>query len=158
MKNVNIVVNKANVYNEVAKTSSYTGAKMKDDETAYERIFTTDDDRLLLERFWTECCSMATDNLKRFIVDVSDNSIPHGIDLSKNYSVQLELSSSFDTSLSDSISSSLFSFFVSAIISKWYMFANKGEAEVFANEATYYMNDVMKKIYFKKKPTRIIPK
>ena len=40
-------VKKEDVYNEVAKTTSYTGAKM-DDDAAYDRIFTTEDDLSLI--------------------------------------------------------------------------------------------------------------
>ena len=43
-------IKKEDVYNEVAKTTSYTGAKMEDD-AAYERIFTTAEDKTMLERF-----------------------------------------------------------------------------------------------------------
>jgi hypothetical protein len=50
MIDIILTVNKEKVYEEVAKTTSYTGAKM-DDELAYDRIFTTDEDKSMLERF-----------------------------------------------------------------------------------------------------------
>lgn len=72
MKEIELSVNKANVYTEVAKTTAYTGSKMQDDKEAYSRIFATDEDREMLERFWVEACNGATELLKQFIVTVSD--------------------------------------------------------------------------------------
>ena len=54
MKIIVFQIQKDTVYNEVAKTTSYTGAKMEGDEGAYDRIFTTDEDKIMLERFWNE--------------------------------------------------------------------------------------------------------
>lgn len=145
------------VYDEVAQTTSYTGAKMQGDVGAYERIFTTDDDRLMLERFWVEACNAATEQFKPFLVSVSEQSEGQRVDLEHNYEVQLELSSSFDTSLTGSIETSLFSFFVSFIISKWYKFCNKEEAESYGADSLAMMGDVMRKVYYKKKPVRVTP-
>lgn len=59
-------INKETVYEEVAKTTEYTGAKM-DDEHAYETISTTEDDKSILERFWNECKNMVCNSLKRYL-------------------------------------------------------------------------------------------
>lgn len=157
MKTIQLTVRKQEVYNEVAKTTSYTGAKMQDDDTAYDRIFTTDSDRSMLERFWTEACNAATGQLRKFVVAVSDNSEGSTIDLSRDYSVTLELSSSYDDNMTESVQSSLFSFFVSVIVAKWYKFTNKGEAESYAVDALGMMNDVTGKIFHKMKPRRVVP-
>ena len=149
MTDVTLAVEKNKVYDEVAKTTSYTGAKMQGDDKAYERIFTTDEDQQMLERFWTEASNAATEQLKQFLeINLSDSSC---------YKVQLELSSSFETQLQASIETSLFSFFVAVIVGKWYKFTNKSEAESYTNEAVGMIEDVMQKIYFKKKPKRVIP-
>ena len=145
------------VYNEVAKTSSYTGSKMQGDDGAYDRIFTTDDDRTMLERFWSEACNASTEQLKQFIVDVSDNREGNTIDLSRDYVVTLELSSSYDDNLTPSVEASLYSFFVSVIIAKWYKFCNKDESDTYAADAVGMMNDVKSKIFYRKKPTRVVP-
>lgn len=150
-------IKKASVYEEVAKTTSYTGSKMEGDESAYDRIFTTDDDRLMLERFWIETSNAATEKFKPFLVSVSEHPEGHGVDMERNYDVELELSNSFDIALRDSIETSLFSFFVATIVSKWYKFANKTESESFATDAGGMMDDVMRKIYYKKKPKRVKP-
>ena len=102
----------------MAKTTSYTGQKMQGDATAYDRIFTTDDDRMMLERFWVEACNGATEQFKPFLVSVSDQPVSHGVELDKNYVVKLELSNSYDESLNGCIGTSLFSYFVAMIVSK----------------------------------------
>lgn len=157
MIKVTLTVSKQRVYDEVAKTTSYTGAKMQGDDSAYDRIFTTDSDRSMLERFWTEACNAATEQFKKFIVEVSDNSEGSMIDLSRDYVVKLELSSSYDDNLTESVQASLFSFFVSVIVSKWYKFTNKDETDSYAADAVGMMNDVMGKVFYRKKPKRVVP-
>ena len=157
MKNIELKINKARVYDEVAKTTSYTGAKMQGDKSAYDRIFTTDADREMLERFWVEACNGATEQFKPFLVSVTDQPMSHGVELEKDYVVELELSNNFDESLTGSIETSLFSYFVALIVSKWYKFANKDESESYGGDAAGAIDDVMKKIYYRKKPKRIVP-
>ena len=157
MQEVTFTVRKANVYDEVAKTSSYTGAKMVGDASAYQRIFTTDADRMMLERFWTEACNAVADLFKPFLVSLSDITESHCADISKNFVAELELSSSYDTSLNNSIESSLFSFFTNLIVSRWYEFSNKGESEKFATAAAGMLEDVRAKLYYRKKPRRVAP-
>ena len=65
-------VNKEDVYNEVAKTTSYTGAKM-DDEAAYDRIFTTEEDKTMLERFWDESKNTICNSMKKFLVNEKES-------------------------------------------------------------------------------------
>lgn len=148
-------VNKANVYDEVAKTTSYLGAKMMgEDAEAYKRIFTTDEDRLFLERFWVETCNSATEHLKPFIVSVDAQPVSHGIDLTRNYKVRLEVSSAFDTSLREAIETTLHSYFVLSIASKWYAFASKSDVEYNATEATGLIEEALKMMYYRKRPMR----
>lgn len=140
-----LTVNREEVYKEVAQTTSYTGAKM-DDEHAYDRIFTTDEDKTMLERFWNESKTTICNALKRVLDSETE--------ASGNYSLSLDLSSSFDEALTDSMQRSLFSFFVMNITAKWYTFTNKSEAAGYASEAVTYMDDIKRKCFFKKKPTR----
>ena len=145
MIEVTLTIDKESVYEEVAQTTSYTGAKM-DDEDAYERIFTTDDDKSMLERFWNESKNIIANSLKRILLNEQETD--------GTYSLQLGLSSSFDEALTDSMRRSLFSFFVMNITAKWYTFTNKQEATGYASEAATYIDDIMRKAFFKKKPSR----
>lgn len=145
MADIVLTVNKEKVYEEVAQTTSYTGAKM-DDEHAYERIFTTDEDKSMLERFWNESKNTVCNSLKKILLSE--------IEASGEYQLSLGVSSSFDEALTESMNRSLFSFFVMSITAKWYTFTNKEEATEYATEAAIYMEDVMRKAFFKKRPIR----
>jgi hypothetical protein len=138
-------VKKEDVYNEVAKTTSYTGAKM-DDDAAYDRIFTTEDDKAMLERFWNESKNAIAGSLKKFLASETETGA--------TYTLTLELSASFDESLLKSMERSLFSFFVMNITAKWYTFTNKEEATDYAAGAATNVEDIMRKAFFKKKPRR----
>lgn len=148
MKIITLTIGKEAVYAEVSQTTAYSGAKMTDDKDAYDRIFTTDADRAMLERFWDETCSMATEGMKRFVVEVSSDA---------DYISTLELSNSYDEALTPSVEKSLFSYFVLSIVSKWNAFVDKGEVERYANEAHISFQDVLSKLYYKKRPQRVVP-
>ena len=113
MTDIALTVNKESVYEEVAQTTSYTGAKMND-ELAYNRIFTTDEDKSMLERFWNESKNTACNSLKKILLNEVER---EGI-----YQLSLGVSSSFD--------------------------------EALTTEAATYMEDVMRKAFFKKRPIR----
>ena len=142
---ITLNINKEEVYEEVAQTTSYTGAKMAD-VNAYERIFTTDEDKTMLERFWRECKNTICNSLKKVLISETETD--------GEYSLTLGLSSAFDDSLTESMERSLFSFFVMNITAKWYTFTNKDEATGYATEAATYVEDIMRKAFFKKRPTR----
>lgn len=145
MIDITLTVNKEKVYEEVAQTTSYTGAKMED-EHAYDRIFTTDEDKSMLERFWNESKNTVCNSLKKILLNE--------IEASGEYQLSLGVSSLFDEALTESMNRSLFSFFVMSITAKWYTFTNKEEATGYATEAAIYMEDVMRKAFFKKRPIR----
>lgn len=143
--NITLNIKKDAVYEEVAQTTSYTGAKM-DDEHAYERIFTTDEDKSILERFWNESKNTICNELKKVLCSETD--------IDGDYTLELGLSDAFNTTLIPSMESSLFSFFVMNITAKWYTFTNKGEATGYASEAATNMEDIKRKAFFKNKPIR----
>lgn len=143
---IELKVNKEAVYDEVAKTTEYTGAKM-DDEHAYEAMSITEEDYAMLERFWNECKVLVCGSLKKVLV--SENETDEG-----EYKLTLGLSSAFDGSLTESMQRSLFSFFVMNITAKWYTFTNKSEATGYATEAATYIEDIRRKAFYKKRPAR----
>jgi hypothetical protein len=148
MISINLVVRKSDVLNEVSLTAEYTGQKMTGDDNAYGRIRTTDEDADALDRFWLEACSDATDTFKRFVTLV--NTTP-------DYVVAMSVSSSYDVNLTSGMQDSLRSFFVNSIMSKWNQYTNKGEVDLYAQNALMYMKDVEAKLYFKKRPQRVSP-
>lgn len=146
MTEVTIIINKDEVYEEVAQTTSYTGAKMENDEKAYDRIFTTEGDRSQLERFWNESCVAVCETLKEFVQqELSERD---------SFTLSLALSSAFDPALEPAMRKELFSFFVTNIVCKWYVFTNKKEAGDFAATAVAMLDGVKRKAYYRRKPKR----
>ncbi|MBR4040825.1 MAG: hypothetical protein IKJ09_00725 [Bacteroidaceae bacterium] len=160
MQDVRIDINKTNVYNEVSKTSAYIGSKlMHVDAGSYSRLFVTDEDYLMLERFWCEACNVVTDLLKPFIVDVNGtHAMSNSLQIGDNYIVTLLLPDNYDNTLTSSIENSLHNFFVSAIIGKWFrLAANKEESETYLTEAGKMLENVRRMLYHRRKPIRIRP-
>lgn len=151
---ISLSVSKNKVYDEVAKTTSYVGAKAADDGSLYERIFTTDEDRLMLERFWNEACNTANQVFMPFLDAVSGQGDASALDMAKNYVVTVSLGECFDEKQKAGMESSLFSFFVSYITGKWFRMTSPNDAEMCANDAVAALDDVKRKLYHKKKPTR----
>lgn len=159
MINITIKAIKSDVLNEVAKTTAYEGKKAVGDERAYDRIFATSEDMSMLQRFWDEASSAVTESMKRFVTSVDDTyTFKNGEGSGTTepaYVANLELSSSYDTALTPSIEKSLFSFFVNAIISKWNNFVKKDGVERYESEANNNLQDIVAKLFYKKKPTRV---
>ena len=143
---ITLTIKQSAVFNEVAQTTSYTGAKMDDDANAYERISTVDEDQPELKRFWDESRAEVAQTFIRMLSS-------EGMD-GDNYNLVLNVSVSFDTALLPGMQLGLFSYFVQSITAKWYVFTNKKEAGDFADRGSAILEEVKEKAFFKKKPTR----
>jgi len=156
---ISLNIKKASVYDEVAKLTGYVGVKTIEDNIgkAYDRVFTTDDDKQMLERFWREACNSSTDEFKQFISTVTSPSNSQVIDDAEIYTVTMKMPGSFDNNLTPSIESSLYSYFINTITSKWFAISNKAETEYYKTESSLNGDEVRRKIFFRKKPVRVIP-
>lgn len=144
---ISLKVNKADVWNEVAITSSYTGDKMTDaDENAYNRILITDEDQKSLQRFWEEAVAVANDNLKEMLETTSA--------VDSDYNITLNVPKNYDRTLNASVQAALTSYFISAIVGRWYKFSNKAEVDSYIAEANVMMDAVIRMLYSRRRPTR----
>lgn len=147
MKSVTITLTKSQVYDEVAKTTAYGGAKMlEDDPNAYKRMFTTKADRDMLSRFWDESCVSLCQTLRRYLTSESQSA--------ESSVFNLELSESYDEALTPSLKKEFLSFFVMNIVSMWYTFTNKAEAADYSTSAAGLLEGIHRKVCYKKKPKR----
>ncbi len=154
MNEMNISISKAEVYNEVTKTTHYSGAKAvgEDPAVAFDRIALTSADQELLDRYWGEACAMATECVRQFVETVGAQTAA-----STAYTATLSLPPNYDTRLNDSVLLSLKSFFVNYIVAKWNMSANKPDVSAYMTEAGNMLSDVRSKIYYRKRPTYTRP-
>lgn len=146
--NITLTVKRSEVFNEVAQTTSYTGAKMDDDANAYERITTVDEDQTELKRFWDESRAEVARAFIRMLV--SEGMEQNG----DTYDLALNLSVNFDEALLPGMQLGLFSYFVQSITAKWYVFTNKKESEGYAAVGKEILDDVKRKALYKRQPTR----
>ena len=146
MRTINIKTSKADVFNDVAKTASYTGAKMVGDNDAYERISITDQNMELFNSYWAVAVSLLCDNLKEMIKEINNDN--------NGLTVSLSVSNSFDISLVSSINASIQAFFVEIILGKWFEITNKQEFQARYNSGVEMLTDALRKLYYRKAPTR----
>lgn len=148
MANFTLTITKSDIYEEVAKTTAYIGAKNKleDGKSAFDQVFVTDADLTMIDRFFNESLYSLINVLKRFIsgVSVADVTITW----------QLEMPSRFDDNLLESIKSSANSFLVNSIIGKWCEITANDKVKEYADNAAALLLDIKDKAFFKKKPTR----
>lgn len=143
-----LTIKKSDVYEEVAKTTAYIGAKNKleDGKSAFDQVFVTDADLTMIERFFNESLDALRNVLKRFISGGS------GVD--GTIAWQLEMPSRFDNNLLSSINSSANSFLVNSIIGKWCEITANDKVKEYVDNAAALLLDIKDKAFFKKKPTR----
>ena len=148
MADLVITIKRSDVYEEVAKTTAYIGAKNKleDGKSAFDQVFVTDADLTMIERFFNESLDALRNVMKRFISDVS------GVDGTITW--QLEMPNRFDDNLLESIKSSAKSFLVNSIIGKWCEITANDKVKEYADNAAALLVDIKEKAFFKKKPTR----
>ncbi len=143
-----LTIKKSDVYEEVAKTTAYIGAKNKleDGKSAFDQVFVTDADLTMIERFYNESVDALRNALKRFIVGESAEE--------GSTKWTLEMPSRFDDNLLSSINSSANSFLVNSIIGKWCEITANDKVKEYADNAAALLLDIKDKAFFKKKPTR----
>ena len=155
METITIQVFKDDVYEEVAKATDYTGAKLIDgDEKARDRILATDNELSDLGRFWEESVLATNERLKEMVVSGTTKTATDGQTAKTCYEGVLEVSKSFDKGLTPNVQSALRNFFINSIIGQWFKFANKGEATDYFKQASDMMDGAERLLYSRKKPTR----
>lgn len=143
-----LTIKKSDVYEEVAKTTAYIGAKNKleDGKSAFDQVFVTDADLTMIERFYNESVDALRNVLKRFLTGETEEE--------GSTKLTLEMPSRFDDNLLSSINSSANSFLVNSIIGKWCEITANDKVKEYADNAAALLLDIKDKAFFKKKPTR----
>lgn len=143
-----LTIKKSDVYEEVAKTTAYIGAKNKleDGKSAFDQVFVTDADLTMIERFYNESVDVLRNVLKRFLTGETEEE--------GSTKWTLEMPSRFDDNLLSSINSSANSFLVNSIIGKWCEITANDKVKEYADNAAALLLDIKDKAFYKKKPTR----
>ena len=151
MANFTLTITKSDVYEEVAKTTAYIGAKNKleDGKSAFDQVFVTDADLAMIERFYNESVDTLMNLLKQFVEEINDED--------GNINWKLSLSSRFDIKLEPSIIRSATSYLVNSIIGKWCEITAPDKVKEYADNATALLADIKDKVFHKSAPSRVKP-
>lgn len=146
MKNIIIKLNKTDTFEQVSLTSAYAGAKCETDAASFERIATQEADARFLGQMWKEMCGLITERLRSFI---SASSLTD-----EEFSVTLELSSSYDDSLTPSVVTDIQACMVAGIIARWFQFSLPEKADEWTTNLDTIINRVIGKLCHRKRPIR----
>ena len=151
MADLTISIKKSDVYEEVAKTTAYIGAKNKleDGKSAFDQVFVTDADLAMIERFYNESVDTLMNLLKRFVAELNSEN--------GNINWKLSMSDRFDSNLETSITRSATSFLVNSIIGKWCEITAPDKVKEYADNAAALLNDIKDKVFHKSAPSRVKP-
>ena len=154
MKTTTISIDKQKVYEEVAKTTAYLGAKrISDEQDTYSQFSTTDEDRLMLEGFWVECCNAATQTMKRFAVAANEQSIGDGTEDSV-YTATLQMPDTWPDDMHNAVETELFAFFAALITAKWLDVAGSDKSDTYGNLADAKQTKLSRLLFHREKPKR----
>lgn len=159
-KQIKLTVRKLDVYNEVAKITAYAGSKQMDgDEHAYERMFTTDDDRLMLELYFGEAADSIVNSLPTsYIAEASDYNTGTGIDLDADYKLTLQVPEAFPDNLTASVEATMSFYFTTYIVSQWMALQKNEMAAVYAEKAQVFLSNISLLLHRRSRPVRRKPR
>ena len=138
---ITLTIQKSKVYEEVAQTTDYTGAKLEGDTTG----------EALIEVLESEGMYVLNDTT--YTADETGD----------YYRVTLNMTSLFPSSTDDadkhtsllrSMEHSLFSFFVNSIMVKWCLYAQPSLTDKYSVLSSVELNKLRKKVYFRQRPKR----
>lgn len=149
MQKIKIEISKADVYNEVAKTTAYIGGKTLDSngKSMYDQVFVTDVDREMLERFWRGALDSLTyvlGNVLMFTTEEENGSV----------CLFLKMTDNFPMTLEGSLKSTAIEYVENKIIGEWCSVTAKGEVEQYSNQSGALLMQVNNLIHKRCRPTR----
>ena len=163
MRQITIDIEKAYVLDEVAKLSSYAGAKLIEaDPGAVDRIMATDADLETMDRFWDETISALEERLKDHLVksefvyggteaDAADGTTTQEADTQRmTLSVGTRMSEAIEGSLRKSIQG----YCISSMAEMWYALANKDGVEEQLQKLNEKLKSSLYTIYSRKRPEK----
>lgn len=146
MKNININIDKSIIFRDVSLNSAYAGAKNTSENGFFERVATIEADEELLSHFWTDMCGLITDRLRAFVTSAEQKE--------DSLHLTLEVSGSYDDSLTPSVISDLFAAMTAGISARWFSFTFPQQTTDWKIQSNELLNRVIGKLCHRKRPTR----
>jgi len=133
------------VFDEVGKITGMIGKKHTEHESSpedsfYERVATTDDDRDKLSQFWKEGCNALIDASGRFYLENSDAENEQIVDMSEIWTLCLDLPvRTFTDNWLESARKSAYAFLYTFIAAEWFSITEPELAEQYQMKANNYI-------------------
>ena len=152
---LSIDIKKSVVYDEVQKTTSYIGSKKNEEkEDPYTRIAATDSDVDLLERYWRQACASVVEELKPFVLSVSTPENSQTIIPSEVFTLELQVSDSFEQKLVPSLEGVLKEFFINKICCEWLAVTGDKESDYYKKGMEENREELRRILYYRKRPSK----
>lgn len=144
MRTIDIYISKADVYKEVIKLTAYTGAKQAIDDKGFDKVFMSDAEMEILDRYWKEICAEISLRLSEWIEHVETESAV----------ITLNVADGFNDALTESLTQAITSYFVTSLLSKWYSIAIPALAEGMIAESILHIKRVTELVNQRKRPVK----
>lgn len=146
MKNIKLIIAKADILADVSLNTAYAGAKFSEEKGTFKRVATVEADELLLTKFWHSMAGRITEKLRNFIT---------GVEISEFQLVlNLELSNAFDESMLPSIKTDIEEAFASGIISMWMSLTLPEKSQEWEQRTVGLLDRAQRKLCYRRKPVR----
>lgn len=146
MQITKISISKASIFEEISLATAYTGVKTEAEKGFYDRVATVEEDDTLLSRFVNEMFGEVTDRFREFIYASSNDK--------DSLNFTLELSGSYDDSLTPSVKEDIFSGIVAGVMARWFRFTFPDGSEEREKQADNLLKRAYAKLCQRRKPKR----
>lgn len=145
---ISIIINRVDIYEEVSKATSYTGAKQTDAEgnSAYNKIWASESEYDILREYLKEACSKLSYILSEWMTEDKSND--------ELYEIELRFAKNFNYSLIETLKETIKNYLFTYVLAKWYMITNKESAESTMIESAGYIKQIENIMNTRKRPQR----
>lgn len=149
MQIIKISISNSSIFEEISLASAYAGAKKDDEKGFYDRVATVNADETLLNRFVTEMHGVVADRFREFLTSTECGEEALGF--------TLEVSGSYDNSLTPSVKEDIFRGIVAGVISRWFRFTFPSQEETYRIQTDRFLERAYAKLCQRRKPRRQQP-
>lgn len=146
MKIINIDIEKEKILQDISLNSAYAGAKSPGEKDIFERVATVNEDSGILSGFFSEMCGSI---LEKFSGNVASSSLTES-----RFSLVLEVSGSFDESLSESLVNDITAYMSAGVTARWFQITLAEKAVEWDAKANLLLQRAFAKICQRKRPQR----
>lgn len=160
MKEVTIPITKKDLFEDVARYTAFEGKKgseVGDDADFYEKAFTTDADRELLNHYLSEAVSVVTVMLRRHAAEIVLPRKDEPLELADVFTVTLRLPDEYNEQYTPGIIEDVRTYIASFMAYRWLSMIDTDRAERYRVKADDTMKLARMKVFRKDAPIRTIP-